>query len=155
MGMRIIIEGPRACGKTWLAGQIAHVLNVYTSYREITYHCTVPAERPRHLEVQIVELGPKGPTGAHNVTFTQIRPSINLNGQTAAVHIEDRRAAMDALKAAMDALSKLSPHGRDYPAAVDRLERDIAQHRTRYAVLNDLFNILQAEALQILRETNT
>lgn len=87
------------------------------------------------------------------MSFTQIRPTINLNGQKASVHVEQRMVAMDALKAAMDALSPLYPHGRDYPADIDRLERDIAEHRRRYTTLNDLFNVLQAEALTIQRGT--
>ena len=72
-----------------------------------------------------------------------MKPIINLNGQSAAEHLRLRREALDALKAAKDAVSPLLPHGRDYPGDMKQCDAD----RDEYAQWRIWLNTIEAQIL--------
>ena len=73
-----------------------------------------------------------------------MKPIINLNGQSAAVHVADRRKAIDALQAAFTAVAALRPHGRDYPGADEQYTTDLAEH-TKWL---DYLNLIERDVMQ-------
>lgn len=78
-----------------------------------------------------------------------MNPIININGATAKSHIEARIVARQTLREAMEALSHIRPHGRDYLGDVGRYNDDLAIHNERQAMLDKLYNELEMEALAI------
>ncbi len=79
-------------------------------------------------------------------------PSLILNGTSGAELVQQRIAAMEALKAAMSAMNETRPHGRDYPFDHDGYEAARNLHIGRYGVLNSLFTELEEEAHAIVRQ---
>lgn len=78
-----------------------------------------------------------------------MKPIININGMTRREHIELRMDVRQKLKAAIEALSQIRPHGRDYLGDNVKLDIDLMIHNQRQAMLNELYNTLETEALAI------
>lgn len=81
-----------------------------------------------------------------------IQTFININGESREVHLQYRTDAREALHEAMRCLSRLRPHGRDYPGLNERYEADVAEHQRRYNELTTLWNALTEEVVAIQRE---
>lgn len=80
-----------------------------------------------------------------------IQPIININGTSRDEHIALRREAIDAVRAAIEALRALVPNGRDYPGQPERLEADRSAHFDRMTALRDLSDEIMREAIAIQR----
>ena len=78
-----------------------------------------------------------------------MKPIINLNGQSADVHIADRRKALDALRDAFTAVAALRPHGRDYPGVPDQHQTDLDEHTSWLKELNAIEDQILRDALEI------
>lgn len=78
-----------------------------------------------------------------------MNPIININGATRESHIEARLIARQTIRDAIEAMSHIRPHGRDYLGDVGRYNDDLAIHNERQAMLNRLYNDLETEALAI------
>ena len=78
-----------------------------------------------------------------------IRPTLNISGSSAADLIQPRRAAMDHLMDAIEALKQVTPNGRDYICDRERFIADRNTHFDRLAALHTLRNELLDEALHI------
>jgi hypothetical protein len=71
-------------------------------------------------------------------------PTIHLNGTSAQSLLDDIRDAAIAVRAAMDALSRTAPNGRDYyPQGNDALIIASGQHAERMARLRSVYAELQ------------
>lgn len=81
-----------------------------------------------------------------------IRPVLNINGSSAFDLIDPRRAAMDHLLDAIDALKQATPNGRDYIGDNDRCLADRTTHFDRLAALHTLREELLDEALHIQQQ---
>jgi hypothetical protein len=81
-----------------------------------------------------------------------IAPTLNLNGSSADDLIAPRREALDHLMDAIEALRRVAPNGRDYPAGVDALNHDRDLHFTRLVNLNLLREEIMKEALAIKKQ---
>ena len=81
-----------------------------------------------------------------------IRPTLNINGSSAAELIWSRIKALDALADTIEALKQITPHGRDYLCQRDRLTADRNTHFDRLAALHTLREELFDEALYIQKE---
>jgi hypothetical protein len=81
-----------------------------------------------------------------------IRPTLNPNGSSAADLIDPRRAAMDHLMDAIEALKQATPNGRDYPNDTLACAADRNTHFDRLAALHTLRNELLDEALHIQQQ---
>lgn len=78
-----------------------------------------------------------------------IQPIINLNGMSAEEHVTLRVKALTALHAAMDSLSELRPHGRDYIGDDQAYQRDLSIYSERFRQLDALHNAIMDEAVAI------
>lgn len=78
-----------------------------------------------------------------------ISPTININGTSADDLIEPRKAAYDALQAAIKALQQVTPNGRDYPANNDQCVEDRQWHYARLKALDIIAAEIVAEAVAI------
>jgi len=80
-----------------------------------------------------------------------ITPTININGSSTDDLIQPRIDARKALHAAIDALMRATPNGRDYPGAggVERCVADRELHYARIKALAEIANDLMAEAVVI------
>ena len=85
-------------------------------------------------------------------TNTMIRPTLSISGSSAADLIDPRRAAMDHLMDAIEALKQVTPNGRDYICEHDRLTADRNTHFDRLAALRVLREELLEEALHIQQQ---
>ena len=81
-----------------------------------------------------------------------IRPTLNINGSSAAELIDPRREAMALIDEVIDALKQVTPNGRDYLCQRDRLTADRVTHFDRLAALRVLREELLDEALHIQRQ---
>jgi len=88
----------------------------------------------------------------HKEATALINPTINLNGSDRAYLVEQRRAAMDHLQDAIEALARVTPHGRDYPADYDRCLDDREAHFTRIQAIKSLREAIYAEAVAIQQQ---
>jgi hypothetical protein len=77
------------------------------------------------------------------------RPTLNINGSSAADLIKPRIAAYEALQAAKEALVQVTPNGRDYPGDTDRCVADREAHFDRLAALRAIAAELIAEVVAI------
>ena len=84
-----------------------------------------------------------------------IRPTLSISGSSAADLIDPRRAAMDHLMDAIEALKQVTPNGRDYICERDRLLDDRNTHFDRLAALHTLREELLDEALHVQRQERT
>ena len=84
-----------------------------------------------------------------------IRPTLNINGSSAADLIDPRRAAMDHLMDAIEALKQVTPNGRDYPSDRERFIADRNTHFDRLFALRVLREELLDEALHIQQQERT
>lgn len=57
-----------------------------------------------------------------------IKPILNLNGSSVTDLTHPRIAARDALQAAIAALFRVTPNGRDYPGDIERCHADRVAH---------------------------
>jgi len=78
-----------------------------------------------------------------------MNPQISRNGSSPAQMVQDRRKALTALKDAMDAMTALNPHGRDYVGKDHQYSLDRALHRERQLMLVKLHDDIMSEALDI------
>jgi len=78
-----------------------------------------------------------------------ISPIININGTSADDLIAPRREAMDHLADAIEALTQVTPHGRDYPGDSERCVADRNIHYARIQALREMWHALVEEALAI------
>ena len=78
-----------------------------------------------------------------------MRPIINLNGTSPDALIEARVAVRRDLRSVMTSLGETAPNGRDYIGNPEAYKRDLAIYRSRFAVLDALYNSLGDEALDI------
>lgn len=76
-------------------------------------------------------------------------PIVHMNGTSARDLTEGYCDAASAVDAAMDALAKAGPNGRDYYCSPDgnALDNALAEHRARLVKLNDVKTELNALAL--------
>jgi len=81
-----------------------------------------------------------------------IRPTLNLNGSSAADLVNPRRDAMDHLMDAIEALKLVTPNGRDYICDRERLIADRDTHFDRLAALAVLRAELLEEALHVQQQ---
>lgn len=81
-----------------------------------------------------------------------IRPTLNINGSSAAELIDPRRNAMALIDEVIDALKQVTPNGRDYLCQRDRLTADRNTHFDRLAALRVLREELLEEALHIQQQ---
>ncbi len=77
-----------------------------------------------------------------------IRPTLNINGSSADDLIEPRRAAYDALHAAIKALQQVTPNGRDY-ADNDQCVTDREMHYARLRQIKLIAAEIMVEAVAI------
>ena len=77
-------------------------------------------------------------------------PQVNINGSSRRALVEARMIAIEAVRAAMQALGECSPNGRDYQTA-PKGEFEIARkvYCERFAFLDRLANELEEEAIAI------
>jgi hypothetical protein len=78
-----------------------------------------------------------------------ITPTLNINGSSADDLIQPRKAAYDALQAAIKALQQSTPNGRDYPGDNDQCVADRQAHYDRLAALQAIATEIVAEAVLI------
>ena len=80
-----------------------------------------------------------------------ITPTININGSSIDDLIQPRLDARDGLHAAIDALLRATPNGRDYPGTggVERCKADRELHYARIKALAAISDELMAEAVVI------
>jgi len=78
-----------------------------------------------------------------------IRPTLNINGSSLTDLTHPRIAAYDALQAAIKALQKVTPNGRDYPGDNDKCVADRQAHYDRLAALTAIATEIVAEAVLI------
>jgi hypothetical protein len=81
-----------------------------------------------------------------------IRPTLNINGSSAAELIDPRLNAMALIDEAIEALKQVTPNGRDYLCQRDRLTADRNTHFDRLAALHTLCNELLEEALHVQQQ---
>jgi thiamine phosphate synthase YjbQ (UPF0047 family) len=77
-----------------------------------------------------------------------ILPTLNSNGSSADDLIQPRREAYDLLQAAIKALQRVAPNGRDY-AHNDQCVADRDAHYTRLKAIHTIAAELVAEAVAI------
>lgn len=77
-------------------------------------------------------------------------PVVNLNGTSRQALVGARVGAIEAIRAAMQALDECSPNGRDYQTA-PKGELEIARkaYMERFAFLDRMINELEDEAIAI------
>ena len=83
-----------------------------------------------------------------------INPTINLNGSDPTYLIDQRREAMDHLNDAIEALARVTPHGRDYLGDYDRCIADRETHFIRIEAIKALREAIYAEAIAIKEQTS-
>lgn len=82
-----------------------------------------------------------------------MRPILTLNGTDAYSLVEARVAAREAARKFMQALEETAPNGRDYIGQPDAYQRDLAIYRARFLIMDELYNSLGEEALDIQNRT--
>ena len=85
-------------------------------------------------------------------TTALISPTINLNGSDRDYLVAERRAAMDHLQDAIEALARVTPHGRDYPTDYDRCLDDRQTHFARIQAIKSLREAIYSEAIAIQQQ---
>ena len=83
-----------------------------------------------------------------------MKPVISLNGTSADSMVEDRRKVMEALMDAMQVMTALMPHGRDYPNAAEQFRADRDLHCARQQALLDMHDEIRDEALAIQKQAD-
>lgn len=83
-----------------------------------------------------------------------MNPALNINGTSAHSLVADRRKVMTALKDAMDAMTALQPHGRDYVGKDHQYSLDRALHQERQLMLVRLHDDIMNETLDIHEKGN-
>jgi hypothetical protein len=78
-----------------------------------------------------------------------MKPIVNLNGTSARELVESRLDAADALQAALEALRRIAPHGRDYPNGAAAQDADWIIYTDRRASVARIIDDLTAEAFAI------
>lgn len=78
--------------------------------------------------------------------------TVNNNGTSVEELVNQRRAVMDGLSQAIEAMREMTPNGRDYPGRPEACKADREAHYARIAALSALSNQIMGEALQIQRQ---
>lgn len=78
-----------------------------------------------------------------------ILPIIHLNGDSKEALMSQRCDALLAIQEAMDSLRGMAPNGRNYYPVDGLMEKAQAQQRRRAAVLQALYDEIEAEALSL------
>lgn len=78
-----------------------------------------------------------------------ILPIVHMNGTSKRELIQLRCDAANAVNRAIEALSVMSPNGRDYYPKPGLLEQAMQQHGRRLKALRDLYLELNEEAVAI------
>ena len=90
-------------------------------------------------------------TKKHTFPILMVAPRVNINGDTADSLLEDHKAAMHAVRAAIEAVRKCAPHGRNYQTMETPESFQYAQeaYRLRLGALIDIEDDLMGVALAI------
>lgn len=81
-----------------------------------------------------------------------ITPQLNINGSSAADLIGARLDAMANLDRAIEALSHVTPNGRDYPGNVVACTADREEHYDRLNLIAAIRESIYAEAIAIKQQ---
>lgn len=81
-----------------------------------------------------------------------ITPKLNINGSSADDLIDPRLKAMANLDLAIEALSQVTPNGRDYPGNAEGCAADRTAHFARTAALSAIREEIYAEAIAIKQQ---
>lgn len=81
-----------------------------------------------------------------------ITPQLNLNGSSAADLIGARLDAMANLDRAIEALSHVTPNGRDYPGNAEACTADREEHYDRLSIIKRIREEIYAEAIAIKQQ---
>jgi hypothetical protein len=76
-------------------------------------------------------------------------PTIHLNGSSKESLVHDARTAYSALLDAADALSRMSPHRRDYYTAPDTWDAATAEHAARIEAVQGVMDSVSEWALAV------
>ena len=85
--------------------------------------------------------------------MTVITPIIHLNGDRRETLLAQLTTAYRAVSDAMNWLSQCTPNGRNYYPEPGRLQLAEHQHHARMQHLQAVYKSLEAEAIQIMRES--
>lgn len=77
-------------------------------------------------------------------------PIVHLNGTSEEELIELRSNFLQKLREAREALSEMSPNGRDYYPVDGLFQKAMEQHRKRDAVLEQLMSDIREETSKIM-----
>lgn len=79
------------------------------------------------------------------------KPSIHLNGTSRGELVGNYRAAHEALQAAIEALQKTAPHGRDYYIQDgDAIQEAMREYRERFVMLDKVLQELEEICIGIM-----
>lgn len=78
-----------------------------------------------------------------------ILPIVHPNGTSRASLVDLRCAAGAKLREALEALSAMAPHGRDYYLEEGRFEAAVAQHQRRVFMVREVWKEIQDETIAI------
>ena len=81
-----------------------------------------------------------------------ITPTMNINGSSLTDLTYPRLDARDALQAAIAALLRVTPNGRDYPGDIERCQADRVAHFERIGRLEYMASELMNEAVAIKKQ---
>jgi len=81
-----------------------------------------------------------------------MNPVITINGTARKSLVADRLEILRAVRDAMSAMQAIAPHGRDYVGQNERYAADRAIYQARFALLDQLHNEIEEEALSIHRD---
>ncbi|HEY5865107.1 MAG TPA: hypothetical protein VI542_06075 [Candidatus Tectomicrobia bacterium] len=82
-----------------------------------------------------------------------ITPIIHPNGDSKETLLANLEHAYHAVREAMEALRDCSPNARNFYVQPGRMQKAEAQHRERQEHLQAVLTSLEAEAIQIDKET--
>ncbi|MGH7393936.1 MAG: hypothetical protein ACREM3_31425 [Candidatus Rokuibacteriota bacterium] len=81
-----------------------------------------------------------------------ILPIVHLNGTSRDALVNLRIEACNALRAALEALAEMAPHGRDYYLVPGRMEQALKQHEQRVDAVAKVYQALTAEVEALVDE---
>lgn len=81
-----------------------------------------------------------------------ITPQLNINGSSADDLIDPRLKAMANLDLAIEALSQVTPNGRDYPGNAVACTADREEHYDRLNLIAAIRESIYAEAIAIKQQ---
>jgi hypothetical protein len=79
-----------------------------------------------------------------------ITPTIHMNGTSRRALLADLTGAIKAVNAAVDAVKKTCPHGRDYyPQGPNAIKEALRQHCARVSLLEKVIEELTTLAISV------